>query len=39
MDVEVDKVEVGRGLEETVKEQQELGRVKHEKGEGEMTER
>ena len=32
-------VKVGSGLEETVKEQSEQGRVKHEKGEGEMTER
>ena len=32
-------VEVGKGLEMTVKEQQEQGQVKHEKGEGEMTER
>ena len=39
MDVKVDKVVVGSGLEVTVKEQQEQGRVKHEKGEGEKTER
>ena len=39
MDVKVDKVTVGNGLEVTVKEQQEQGRVKHEKGEGEMTKR
>ena len=32
-------VEVGKGLEVTVKEQQERGRVKHEKGECELTER
>ena len=31
--------QVGSGLEMTVKEQQEQGWVKHEKGEGEMTER
>ena len=39
VDVKVDKVTVGNGLEVTVKEQQEQGRVKHEKGEGEMTKR
>ena len=40
MDIKVTKVvEVGSGLEVTVKEQQEQGRVKHEKGENEMTER
>ena len=38
VDVKVDKVVVGCGLEVTVREQQEQGRVKHEKGEGEMTE-
>ena len=36
---EVVEVVVGSGLEVTVKEQQEQGLVKHEKGEGEMKER
>ena len=35
VDVEVSMVAVGSGLEMTVKEQQEQGRVKHEKGEAE----
>ena len=39
MEVKVDKVVVGSGLEVTVKEQQEQGRVKHEKRKGDMTER
>ena len=40
VDVQVSEVvEVGSGLKVTVKEQQEQGRVKHEKGESEMTER
>ena len=42
VDVKVSEVVVGSGLEVTVKEQQgrqEQGRVKHEKGEGEMLER
>ena len=42
VDVKISEVGVGSGLEITVKEQQgreEQGRVKHEKGESEMTER
>ena len=39
VDVKVGEVVVGSGLEVTVKEQQEQGWVKLEKGEGEMTER
>ena len=39
VDVKVYKVLVGRGLEVTVKEQQEQGRVEHEQGEVKMTER
>ena len=38
-DVKVGEVVVRSGLEATVKEQQEQGWVKHEKGEGEMKER
>ena len=39
VDVTVGKVVAGRGLEVTLQEQQEQGRVKHEKGEGETKER
>ena len=39
MDGIVSEVAVGSGLEVTVQEQQEQGPVKHEKEEGEMTER
>ena len=39
MDAKIDEVVVGSGLEVTVKEQQEQGRVKPEKGESEVTER